>query len=524
MRTQMLDSYFFDTAARVPEANALWVDGDLYSYGEVALRATRIASALAGARGAHDSSSDPAALRCLLFAHRSAAAYCGLLGIMAAGMAYIPLNPNFPIERNAAIARRSGSRVLLVDSRCAQGLDELLPLLDPAVKVLYLDALMQPASTAPVFSLPRRTSADTAYVLFTSGTTGVPKGVVISHTATRAYIDSQLALYPALDDARYTQFFDLSFDPSVHDMFVCWGNAGCLYIPASLDALYLVDFLKSHRITHWGAVPSAGTFMQQFRKLKAGVFPELVMSMFCGEAFPIALAKAWHVAAPNSQIVNLYGPTEATVTCLRFEATPSFLDTFDGMGMPLGWSLGAQETIVVDETLAPVAAGETGELLLGGSQLADGYISENPADHEKFFVRAYPGHKVTRWYRSGDLASLTQNYGVRFHGRVDTQVKIRGNRIEIQEIEHALASASRASMVAAIPWPLDALGAPVGLVAFVVDPQVERPVFLDACRRKLAAYAVPDRVIVLDTLPLNANGKVDRKALAVMCQSETAAA
>ncbi|MCY0389423.1 amino acid adenylation domain-containing protein [Robbsia sp. Bb-Pol-6] len=524
----MLDSFFFDTAARLPDAPALWVDAQLLSYRTLAEQADRVADGLQRLTSDIVPAREGDTPACLLFAHRSAAAYGGLLGILASGHAYVPLGAHFPPERNAAIARRSGARVLLVDRDCATRLAELQPLLDPAIRIVAIESLLAAEQAVAVPDAPqrvvhaRRTCADLAYVLFTSGTTGVPKGVKVTHANATAYMRSQVAVDPAAANARYSQAFDLTFDLSVHDMFVCWANAGCLYVPPSSDPLTLFAFVRQHALTHWGSVPSTAAFIQQFRKLKPDVFPSLRMTMFCGEALPTSLAQAWALAAPHSRIRNLYGPTEATIACMRFEVERPALARSTDAVVPLGWSLPGEETLVVDAQGEPVADGEKGELLLAGAQLAAGYISDNPADHAKFFDRVYAGRTARRWYRTGDLASVSASHGMRFHGRTDSQVKIRGHRIETQEVEHALRLASGALMVAVIPWPRDATGMANGLVGFVTGTARDDVTILAACRQQLPLYAVPSRVVRLDAFPVNANGKIDRNALLGHCPQTVA--
>ncbi|MGI4858432.1 MAG: amino acid adenylation domain-containing protein [Janthinobacterium lividum] len=528
----MLDSFFFDTATRLPEAPALWVDGQLLSYRTLAEQAVRVTHGLQPLMSDIVPAREGETPACLLFAHRSAAAYGALLGILASGQAYVPLGAHFPPERNAAIARRSGARILLVDRHCAARLGELRPLLDPAIRIVDIDSLLAADPAATPLHVPHhtslhtphhrpphteRTGADIAYVLFTSGTTGTPKGVKVTHANATAYMQSQLALDPAAAHARYSQAFDLTFDLSVHDMFVCWANAGCLYVPPSSDPLTLAAFVQQHALTHWGSVPSTAAFIQQFRKLKPGVFASLRMTMFCGEALPTSLAQAWALAAPHSRILNLYGPTEATIACMRFEIHRDALASATDAVVPLGWSLPGEETLVVDAQGDPVPDGAKGELLLAGAQLAAGYISDNPVDHAKFFARVYAGRAARRWYRTGDLASVSALHGMRFHGRIDTQVKIRGHRIETQEVEHALRLASGALMVAVVPWPRDATGMASGLVGFVTGTGREDTTILAACRQQLPLYAVPNRLIRLDAFPVNANGKIDKNALLGYC-------
>ena len=503
----MLQQFFFETAVRLPDAPALHVNEATLTYAELAHKAARVATRISGMPAS--SGSQPS---CLLFASRSVEAYSGLLGILAAGMAYVPLNPKFPMERNAAIVKRSGSRTILVDRRCREQFEALLAMIDEPLHVLFLDA---DEDTKPL-AVPATQPQELAYILFTSGTTGVPKGVCISHASAVSFIENQLQFYPPVPHARYSQNFDLTFDPSVHDMFVCWGNGGCLYVPEVLDALYLVDFIKENRLTHWASVPSIGSLMRQMRKLSDNAFPSLRISMFGGEALTADQARAWLRAAPAGRLFNAYGPTEATVSCLRFEVTNAFLDTTDLAVMPLGATWPGQEMIVVDENLAPVAPGEPGELIIGGSQLATKYLTDNASDHDKFFTRHYPGRSAGRWYRSGDVARESAQDGLLFQGRIDTQIKLFGNRIELQEVERVVQRCGAAELACVVAWPFNATGAAQGIVAFLLNPRMEEQRILADCKRYLPIYALPARIVALDAFPLNVNGKVDRKQLTAL--------
>ncbi|ASV99208.1 amino acid adenylation domain-containing protein [Paraburkholderia aromaticivorans] len=534
----MLDSFFFDTAARDPDGPALWVDERAYSYGEVASRACGIATALSSVLPAGR------ARRCLLFAHRSVAAYAGLLGILKAGCAYVPLNPNMPAARIAAVIGKSGAPVMLVDRRCAALLDEVVSRLDESPKIFLLDDAgievkkLSPGSgnalpgceawaSGGLRRLPDepgetgaanpRAPHDQAYILFTSGSTGAPKGVPISHENACAYVAGQLGLIGSLPGARYVQLCELSFDPSVHDMFVCWANGACLYVPKTVEPIYNAAFIKEHAITHWSSVPSVAAFMQQFRKLQPDEFPSLRVTLFGGEPLPRLLVQAWQRAAPNSRVLNMYGPTEATVACAAFEVTAKFLAGPGHAVMPLGRALPGMALLIVDAALEPVAPGECGELLIGGPQVAAGYLSADDPGNRRFISKRYPGCSPSRWYRSADAAREVAGHGIVFQGRLDTQIKIRGNRIELEEVEHVVRSSSQAALCAVIAWPVDESGHAAGLIAFVTHAQGGAARILHACRQRLPAYAVPQRVVMLDTLPLNVNGKVDRRALAEHC-------
>lgn len=527
----MLHSFFFASADRRPGDHALWADGRYYTYEEVRARARGISMALAPFAGGPNRN-------CILFAHRSACAYAGLLGVLAAGMAYVPIHARFPPARNAAIIARSGARVMLVDHVCAPQLAALLPLLPPDLRIVMLDARAwdaaggnaRPPPSAPfVHDAPAAWPAaggpdDLAYLIFTSGTSGPPKGVMIPHGSAVAYVNAQMRRYPCEPGARFSQFADLTFDFSVHDVHVCWANGACLYVPTLQDPLYLAGFIREHHITHWASVPSVLALLQQFRKLAPGAFPSVKMTLMGGEALPKGLAEAWSRAAPNTRIVNGYGPTETTVIVLTFELTPAFLADASRPVVPLGRPYPGTEVVVVDEHLAPVAAGAQGELLIGGAQLARGYLSANPLDGERFFARAYPGRACRRWYRTGDAVSESPD-GLLYHGRIDTQVKIRGNRIELQEIEQVVQAASGSAQCAVLAWPLDEAGKPIGLVAFVLAPADESlgemgaraARIRHACKQSLPVYARPDRIVCLDGFPINVNGKIDRNQLLARC-------
>ena len=170
--------------------------------------------------------------------------------------------------------------------------------------------------------------------------------------------------------------------------------------------------------------------------------------------------------------------------------------------------------MIVDDELKPVAAEQPGELLVAGPQVANGYLSPDEPGNSRFVAKTYPGRRGQRWYRTRDIARQTAQHGILFHGRIDTQVKILGNRVELEEVENVVQAHSHAALCAVIPWPLDEAGRATGLVAFVMSARVEIALVLVACRQRLPAYAVPHRIVVVDEFPLTVNGKIDRKALA----------
>lgn len=547
-----VDAYFFDSFLASPSAPALWVDGVTYSYTELADRALSVSRTLTAAfaeRRAKDSRSDektsvPKA--CLLFAFRSTNAYAGLLGTLHAGYGYIPLSPRAPSARNLTIIRSSGVRVILVDGTCKGEWDSLVEaapegLLDDLL-IIHLDVEKTFVASADATlrteaaAYAGRDPGDLAYVLFTSGSTGTPKGVRISHTSISGYIGNESGLRPHAEGDRYSQFFDLTTDPSVEEIFLCWANGACLYTMPKNDPLSVSAFLKEHRLTHFSSVPSTIAFLKQYRKLKPGMFPHLKLSIFGGEAFRGELLRTWAEAAPNAEIRNMYGPTETTVAVAKFSILAAQVsEEFNGV-LPIGRAMAGVELVIVDETGEPVPAGEPGELLVGGPQLAMGYIDASNEDMQRFVMCTFAGRTATRWYRTGDLVSAREGDPAlahegegagplyRFLGRIDSQVKIRGNRIELQEVESVLTAASGAAMTAAIALPGDDLGISPGIIGFIGASSqgdagdesaiaADNLAILQRCRMKLPAFAVPLQIVRLNEFPLNLAGKLDRLAL-----------
>lgn len=278
-------------------------------------------------------------------------------------------------------------------------------------------------------------------------------------------------------------------------------------------------FIKDHALTVWFSVPSIIGFMSIMGMLRPGTLPSLRVSLFCGEALPASYASAWQEAAPQSIVENLYGPTETTIaiTRYRWNQIESHQACENGI-VPIGWVYDGQQTCIVDSTLRPVPVGAIGELCLSGSQLTNGYWN-NPSTTAAQFVRL-PSMGEALWYRTGDLVRKDESDCHYYLGRIDHQVKIRGHRIELQEIEHVLRRSSHAAQVAAVAWPVKQ-GLAEGIVAFVFRAlNQDQGAILTACRETLPDYMVPKSVHFLDEIPLNANGKLDRLKLISILENE----
>lgn len=525
--TSLFDLFLTSRAAHASRP-AIWVEGHTSTYEELHHAAAQLAGAMEAVRRGNGNGQS----QCGLLVNRTPTAYTGVLASLIAGSVYVPLNPTFPVDRLRSILSASDIDALVVDRRGMATAAALLPDFSRALTVLMpdVDEAQEWFARAPqhrylthkeieraeLASPPAESPVDAgAYLLFTSGSTGTPKGVLITHINALAYAKNVSERFRPSPEDRFSQVFDFSFDLSVHDMFVAWAAGACLYCAPEGSLAGTGEFIRRCGLTFWLSVPATAAFMQQVRMLKPGSYPTLRWSLFCGEVLPMALARAWQEAAPNSIVENLYGPTEATVAFTTYRLPSERSAELDAMQtVPIGVPLQDQRVMVVDESGKPLPDGEAGELCLGGSQVAGGYWRAPEKTAERFLAPQCAEAAGVRWYRTGDLAVMTKEHGLLFRGRIDRQTKIRGYRVELMEVENAMRAAAGTDTVGAVPWPLDSGGLASGIVGFVSGTQKSAEEVIEGCRSALPSYMVPTRIYQLDKWPLNPNGKTDYKSMA----------
>ncbi|GHE79639.1 hypothetical protein GCM10014715_38640 [Streptomyces spiralis] len=354
---------------------------------------------------------------------------------------------------------------------------------------------------------------DVAYIIFTSGSTGAPKGVPVRHRNICAYLEQVAGRYDIGPGSRLSQTFELTFDGSVHDLFVAWAGGGTLVVPRRSQLLSPVRTINNLRLTHWFSVPSLITFASRLGTLAPGSMPTLRWSVFGGEPLTLQAAREWRTAAPGSRLEVLYGPTEVTISCTAYRFPEDIADwphTPNGTA-PIGTGHPALELMLLGEDGRP---GDTGELCVRGPLRFAGYL--DPAhDAGRFLTEdlrpAGDGPPEQRhWYRTGDRVTVRDGRLVHL-GRTDHQVKIRGHRIELGEIEAALRGQPgvRDAIVVTVPA---ADGEPE-LRAAVSGQGCVPDRLYTALGDRLPPYMMPSRITVLDRLPLNPNGKIDRRAV-----------
>jgi D-alanine--poly(phosphoribitol) ligase subunit 1 len=257
--------------------------------------------------------------------------------------------------------------------------------------------------------------------------------------------------------------------------------------------------------------------IRQNRTLEPGSLPSLRLSFFCGEALPVGAARAWAEGAPNSRVENLYGPTEATIACLRQPVVEPVAATESREIVAIGKAYPGMSVRILDNELRTLPQGTAGEIALSGAQLAQGYFAQPDLTASRF-----PVIDGERWYLTGDLG-MEDRDGVFHHlGRIDNQVKVLGNRVELEEIEMHLRTASGSDHVAAVAWPISD-GSAKGTVGFVSNSTLDAERIKEELRKRLPAYMVPAMLRHVEDLPLNGNGKVDRKALVLQLEEEATA-
>jgi amino acid adenylation domain-containing protein len=514
-------SGFLRSAEKFADRHALFAEGKFLKYSELREISCRVAATIQ----AHV---DPAGTPLTaVFAYRSPTAFVGVLGSLLAGHGYVPLNRTFPIERTQVMLERSACRSIVVDEGSFPQLTKLLETASSPLLVLSPDALdftahkqqwpqhtflaAQELKPAQTWREPSLEIDSIAYLLFTSGSTGVPKGVAVAQRNVTAFVDYMVKRYQITESDRFSQMFDMTFDLSVFDMFVAWERGACVFCPSQKTLIKPGKFIKDSELTVWFSVPSTAVFMKQLGMLKPVQYPSLRLSLFCGEPLPISSATAWLEAAPNSTLENLYGPTELTIACTLYRWDPLLSPAESELGIvPIGYPYPDMGVLVVDDTLLEVSPGQEGELLMNGPQTSLGYWKDPVKTAAAFLV---PPGKSEIYYRTGDRVRRPLGNAPLTHlGRIDSQVKIFGHRVELGEVESKVRDACGCDGVVALGWPKTDSG--FGGVEVFIEGQ-ESPVekLRTAVARDLPEYMVPRRFHFMDRLPRNANNKYDRKAM-----------
>ncbi|MFE9633668.1 AMP-binding protein [Streptomyces sp. NPDC006463] len=513
-----LYQWFADSAERHAQEPALEVQGHVLSYDELHRTALALACRLVEAHGAVPD-------RVALLATRTVSAYAGYLAVQRLGAAVVPLNPDYPLKRNTDIAERAGIDAILVDAEHGAAVPDASSGFEPTV--LQMPSLPLPAGDLEQGALPP-VPTDTsriAYILFTSGSTGRPKGVPITQRSISASVSYNICCYEAGPGCRMSQVFGLTFDASVFDMFVAWGSGACLVVPSAQDLYTPVDFIVDQRLTHWFSVPSVITMARLMGNMPLGRAVGLRHSLFGAEPVTIQHADLWRQVAPHSRIHNLYGPTEATITCTDYElpADRSMWPETSNHTVPIGRAYPHLEIVLLNEDGLP--DGE-GELCVRGPQRFDGYL--DPAEDMNRFLlfeegsapaAPYTGGGLTalHWYRTGDRVAI--HGGSLVHrGRLDNQVKIMGHRVEIGEVEAALRQHVDVVEAAVVARSVDG---ETQLLAAYSGTCIPENRFHHWLRRQIPLHMVPRRIVHLDALPLNGNGKTDRRRLAEILGDHT---
>ena len=516
----------YEQSLRTPERLALAADGEELGYGELVLRARRLGAALRDAgigRGGYVG----------ILASRSRIAVEALLGVAWSGAAWVPLGLRWPEARLAATLELVDLDAVIADQN---GLALLTPPVLAMIERLLLPGVASGSeglrAAAPALrsldALPDgrdfpepapMSGSDLAYLIFTSGTTGIPKGVMVEAASVSAYL-AALGQRKALTcDDRVSQFTELSFDPSLGEILLPLQVGASLHVVPALSTMSPARFIRERRLTVWGSAPAAIAWMRDTRSLAPGSLPSLRYTSFGGEPLALASVQAWQAAAPNSVVDNLYGPTEATVDCAGQRVEPGAVPILTpGRDiLAIGHPHPGTELAVFGPDRRARAAGEAGELAIAGSQLSRGYLDAPALTAERF-----PVIDGKRWYLTGDLA-LQDASGVFHHlGRIDNQIKISGHRVELEDVEAHLRGAAACDQVAAIAWPIDH-GVARGIVGFVAGSALPPARIREALRRRLPSHMVPAAIHRLAALPLGSTGKLDRRALIARLAEEAKA-
>jgi amino acid adenylation domain-containing protein len=408
------------------------------------------------------------------------------------------LNHKFPHERLLKIASERNLMAVLCETKSTDQLQFLKnhsPILNYPHDSIYSE-----------IQIAEGVKSEQAYTLFTSGSTGVPKGIPIEYTHLRALMEDLVERYPLGENDKVLQAFELSFDVSIACIFTAWIQGATLVVP-DLNGITAINAFKAiydHKVNFVTLPPSALFYLRRLKMLSMPL-PWVTTTIFTGEALPINVAMEWKTCAVNTSIDNAYGPTEGTVWSLIYSLDDQTASqTINGL-CPIGRPLKHIQMRVVDDFSHDVKTNERGELWIGGSQIFHGYVNQPEKSKEVVFQ----DNKGTYWYKTGDIVVVNDFGQVVYVNRKDNQVQINGFRVELGEVEHHLRAIIGSEAAVVLAHENHQV---MELYSFVQGDWSESEI-LDLMRKKVPGYMLPRRIFCLEQLPVNTSGKVDKNLL-----------
>jgi amino acid adenylation domain-containing protein len=498
-----------------PTAPAVRMGAEYLEYGELERVSNRIARLLRdlGAER-HD--------RVCLFLPKSPMAVAAMLGTLKADCIYVPMDFASPPIRMGKIVGAADPAFAFVGGETgSKQIDALRdgPLRD--VDVISVDDTDFSASDSDPL-VYRNSPDDPAHILFTSGSTGDPKGVVVTHRNVASFVEWATDYFGIAESDKLSGHPPFHFDLSTFDIYGALAAGAELHLvppEANLLPHELASFIRRSQLTQWFSVPSTMGYMAKFGAVPPGGFETLERVIWCGEVLPTPVLVHWMQRVPNARFTNLYGPTETTIASSYHTLVQCPSDETEAI--PIGKPCTGEELLILDEDLMPVPAGEIGELYIGGVGLTRGYWRDEEKTTAAFVPDPRAPTSGRRLYRTGDLCRLGDDGLVYFLGRKDSQVKSRGYRIELGEIEAALATLEDIREAAVVGVQSHGFEGVAICCAFV--PASGEPTANDLrqqLRQLLPPYMLPSRWQMMTSLPKNANGKIDRRALRELFAAE----
>jgi len=527
---ERLQDYVFRQAEIRPNAVAVTMERSSLTYGELDRASSQLAWRLreAGCRRGD---------RVCLLVPKSPRAIVAMLGVLKADAIYVPIDLSSPAMRLARMVRIAEPWGALVSEEAASLLDDIIeqtelrglsvgsveqyPLAGRRfVSRFDFNELEACPSTPPKYE---NTACDIAHILFTSGSTGAPKGVIITHGSVIAFVEWARSYFGIVPGDRISGHTPLHFDLSTFDIYgTLSAGAGLHMVPPALNLLphKLAEFIRASELTQWFSVPSALNFMAKHGVVTQNDFPVLRRMLWCGEVLPTPILIHFMRRLPHVRFTNLYGPTETTIASSYYTVPECPRD--DRATVPIGTACAGEELLLLDPSLSEVPPGEIGDLYIRGAGLSPGYWKDPEKTAAAFLPYPHAAKAEDRIYKTGDLARRGEDGLLYFVGRADTQIKSRGYRIELGEVEAAFHSMECLEECAVVAVPTCGFEGNAICCAYV--PRQGHTVTAARLRQQasrwLPGYALPMRWLALERLPRNANGKIDRPCLRHLFQHD----